>query len=210
MAVNAARQIEAGSESRSGCQAARVTAGQINDVLQRNHVLYDRNGDEHYDIISALHKSIRGSDDNAALYWLARMLEGGENPLYVARRLVRIASEDIGLADSTALTKATAAYQSCHFIGMPECDVILAHLVVYLARAPKSVEVYKAYKAAKNLVKDWKGPLPAVPLHLRNAPTKLMKKLDYGKGYKYNPDFDEPVDQDYLPQQLIGINLFSD
>ncbi|XP_067856355.1 ATPase WRNIP1 isoform X2 [Heptranchias perlo] len=157
----------------------------IKEGLQRSHILYDRAGEEHYNCISALHKTMRASDEKSALYWLARMLEGGEDPLYVARRLVRFASEDVGLADPLALTQAVSAYQGCHFIGMPECEVILAQCVVYLARAPKSVEVYMAYEAVKESVRNHKGPLPSVPLQLRNAPTKLMKDLGYGKGYKY-------------------------
>ncbi|XP_059801290.1 ATPase WRNIP1 [Hypanus sabinus] len=161
---------------------------QIKEGLQRSHLLYDRAGEEHYNCISALHKTMRASDEKSALYWLARMLEGGEDPLYVARRLIRFASEDIGLADPLALTQAVSAYQGCHFIGMPECEVILAQCVAYLARAPKSVEIYRAYEAIKESVRNHKGPLPSVPLHLRNAPTKLMKDLGYGKGYKYPPD----------------------
>lgn len=157
----------------------------IKEGLQRSHLLYDRAGEEHYNCISALHKTMRASDEKSALYWLARMLEGGEDPLYVARRLIRFASEDIGLADPLALTQAVSAYQGCHFIGMPECEVILAQCVVYLARAPKSTEIYMAYGAVKESVRNHKGPLPSVPLHLRNAPTKLMKDLGYGKGYKY-------------------------
>ncbi|XP_051872838.1 ATPase WRNIP1 [Pristis pectinata] len=161
---------------------------QIKEGLQRSHLLYDRAGEEHYNCISALHKTMRASDENSALYWLARMLEGGEDPLYIARRLIRFASEDIGLADPLALTQAVSAYQGCHFIGMPECEVILAQCVAYLARAPKSVEIYRAYEAVKESVRNHKGPLPPVPLHLRNAPTKLMKDLGYGKGYKYPPN----------------------
>ncbi|XP_060705821.1 ATPase WRNIP1 [Hemiscyllium ocellatum] len=157
----------------------------IKEGLQRSHILYDRAGEEHYNCISALHKTMRASDEKAALYWLARMLEGGEDPLYVARRLVRFASEDVGLADPLALTQAVSAYQGCHFIGMPECEVILAQCVTYLSRAPKSVEVYMAYDAVKESLRNHKGPLPSVPLHLRNAPTKLMKDLGYGKDYKY-------------------------
>ncbi|XP_069766007.1 ATPase WRNIP1 [Narcine bancroftii] len=157
----------------------------IKEGLQRSHLLYDRAGEEHYNCISALHKTMRASDEKSALYWLARMLEGGEDPLYIARRLIRFASEDVGIADPLALTQAVSAYQGCHFIGMPECEVILAQCVVYLARAPKSVEVYMAYGAVKESVRNHKGPLPSVPLHLRNAPTKLMKDLGYGKGYKY-------------------------
>ncbi|XP_071088169.1 ATPase WRNIP1-like [Haliotis cracherodii] len=186
-----------------------INTDHVKEGLQRSHVLYDRTGEEHYNIISAMHKSIRGSDANAALYWLARMLEGGENPLYVARRLVRLASEDVGLADPLALNQAVAAYQACHFIGMPECDVILAQCVVYLARAPKSAAMYLAYKNAKSCVREHQGPLPSVPLHLRNAPTKLMKSLNYGKGYKYNPAFSEPVDQEYFPEELRGTDFFT-
>ncbi|XP_061179713.1 ATPase WRNIP1-like [Saccostrea echinata] len=186
-----------------------VTVDDIREVLQRAHVLYDRAGDEHYNIISALHKSIRGSSESAALYWLARMLEGGEDPRYIARRLIRIASEDIGLSDPQALNQAVSAYQACHFVGMPECDVNLAQCVVYLARAPKEVEVYQAYSKAKNSVVNHKGPLPSVPLHLRNASNKVLKSLGYGKGYKYNPDYEGPVEQEYFPPELKGTDFFS-
>ncbi|KAJ7338474.1 hypothetical protein JRQ81_012356 [Phrynocephalus forsythii] len=186
-----------------------ITEDHVKEGLQRSHILYDRAGEEHYNCISALHKSMRGSDENASLYWLARMLEGGEDPLYVARRLVRFASEDIGLADPLALTQAVAAYQGCHFIGMPECEVLLAQCVVYLARAPKSIEVYSAYSNVKACLRNHQGPLPPVPLHLRNAPTRLMKDIGYGKGYKYNPMYKEPVQQDYLPEELKGVNFFT-
>lgn len=182
----------------------------VKEGLQRSHILYDRAGEEHYNCISALHKSMRGSDENASLYWLARMLEGGEDPLYVARRLVRFASEDIGLADPLALTQAVAAYQGCHFIGMPECEVLLAQCVVYFARAPKSIEVYNAYSNVKACLRNHQGPLPPVPLHLRNAPTRLMKDIGYGKGYKYNPMYKEPVEQEYLPEELKGIDFFKE
>ncbi|XP_040840037.1 ATPase WRNIP1 isoform X2 [Ochotona curzoniae] len=185
-----------------------VTENDVKEGLQRSHILYDRAGEEHYNCISALHKAMRGSDQNASLYWLARMLEGGEDPLYVARRLVRFASEDIGLADPSALTQAVAAYQGCHFIGMPECEVLLAQCVVYFARAPKSIEVYSAYNNVKACLRNHQGPLPPVPLHLRNAPTRLMKDLGYGKGYKYNPMYSEPVDQEYLPEELRGVDFF--
>nr|XP_056710958.1 ATPase WRNIP1 [Euleptes europaea] len=185
-----------------------ITEDHVKEGLQRSHILYDRAGEEHYNCISALHKSMRGSDENASLYWLARMLEGGEDPLYVARRLVRFASEDIGLADPLALTQAVAAYQGCHFIGMPECEVILAQCVIYFARAPKSIEVYSAYSNVKTCLRNHEGPLPPVPLHLRNAPTRLMKDIGYGKGYKYNPVYKEPVDQEYLPEELKGVNFF--
>ncbi|XP_066578777.1 ATPase WRNIP1 [Amia ocellicauda] len=186
-----------------------VNEDHVKEGLQRSHILYDRAGEEHYNCISALHKSMRGSHENAALYWLGRMLEGGEDPLYVARRLVRFASEDVGLSDPLALTQAVSAFQACHFIGMPECEVILAQCAVYLARAPKSIEIYKAYDSVKACLRNHKGPLPSVPLHLRNAPTKLMKSLDYGKGYKYNPAFSGPVEQEYLPDELRGVNFFN-
>ncbi|KAI8881193.1 P-loop containing nucleoside triphosphate hydrolase protein [Backusella circina FSU 941] len=177
----------------------------IKGAFQKSHLLYDRNGEEHYNIISALHKSIRGSDADGALYWLGRMLEAGEDPLYVARRLVRCASEDIGLADNTALPLAMAAYNACEKIGMPECDTILAHLVVHLAETKKSVRSYKAYNLVKQTIQA--GNAYPVPMHIRNAPTRLMKNLGYGKDYKYNPDYDEPVDQTYLPDELKDIQF---
>ncbi|CEG64264.1 Putative ATPase [Rhizopus microsporus] len=187
---------------------SQLTAETVKGAFQKSHLLYDRNGDQHYDIISALHKSIRGSDPNAALYWLGRMLEAGEDPLYVARRLIRCASEDIGLADNSALPLAVAAYQACERIGMPECDTILAHLVVHLAETKKSVRTYKAYNLVKETIRQ--KPAYPVPLHIRNAPTKLMKDLNYGKGYKYNPDYDEPVDQTYLPEELKDIRFLKE
>lgn len=174
----------------------------IKEAFQKSYLFYDKGGEEHYNIISALHKSMRGSDPDAALYWLARMLEAGEDPLYVARRLVRFASEDIGLANSRALEQAVAAYQACHFLGMPECNVILAQTVVYMAKCKKSNELYIAYgKAAKDVCQH--GNLP-VPLHIRNAPTKLMKELGYGKDYKYSPEYDYKEEQEYLPDKLKG------
>lgn len=179
-----------------------ITLDNLRAALQRTHVLYDKTGEEHYNIISALHKSLRGSDADAALYWLGRMLEAGEDPLYVARRLVRFASEDIGLADPQALLQAVAGYQAAHFIGMPECNVILAQVVVYLAKAPKSNALYTAYNAVRDDIR--RLPNEPVPLHIRNAPTDLMKDLGYGKGYKYNPDFKGPVEQDHLPEKLKG------
>ncbi len=180
--------------------SAEITLEHIKEAFQKSYLLYDKDGEEHYNIISALHKSMRGSDGDAALYWLARMLEAGEDPLYVARRLVRFASEDIGLANSRALEQAVAAYQACHFLGMPECNVILAQTVVYMAKCEKSNDLYTAYKAAARDVKEL-GNLP-VPLHIRNAPTKLMTDLGYGKGYKYSPDYGYKEDQDYLPDEL--------
>jgi len=177
-----------------------LTIDRIKEAFQRSFLLYDKDGEEHYNIISALHKSMRGSDPDAALYWLARMLESGEDPLYVARRLVRFASEDIGLANSRALEQAVAAYQACHSMGMPECNLVLAQAVVYMAKCQKSNELYTAYGQAAADVKDY-GNLP-VPMHIRNAPTKLMKELGYGKDYKYSPEYNYQEKQDYLPDKL--------
>ncbi len=174
----------------------------IKEALQKTHLLYDRAGEEHYNIISALHKSLRGGDADAALYWLGRMIEAGEDPLYVARRLIRFASEDIGLADPQALVQAVAAYQACHFIGLPECNVNLAQAVAYLARAPKSNELYRAYGEVQKDIKETEAE--PVPIHLRNAPTKLMKDLGYGRDYKYSPSYNYEEEQDYLPAKLRG------
>lgn len=171
----------------------------IMQVLQKTHIMYDQTGEEHYNIISALHKSMRGGDADAALYWLARMLEGGEDPLYVARRLVRFASEDVGLANNTALLVANAAFDACHKLGMPECAVHLAQCVIYLAKSKKDVTAYLAYSQAKRDVMEY-GNLP-VPLHIRNAPTKLMQDLGYGKGYKYTP-LEDSSEQEYFPEEL--------
>lgn len=181
----------------------------IEEAIQRAHLLYDKGGEEHYNIISALHKSMRGGDADAALYWLGRMLEGGEDPLYVARRLVRFASEDIGIANSFALPQATAAYDACHYIGMPECSVNLAQAVVYMAKSKKSNKLYEAYLKVQKDISDY--PNEPVPLHLRNAPTKLMKNLGYGKNYKYTPKFENPEDakQEYLPKKLKGRKYLS-
>jgi putative ATPase len=180
----------------------KITKDLIKEALQRINVLYDKNGEEHYNIISALHKSLRGSDENAALYWLARMVESGEDPLYIARRLVRFASEDIGLANSQALEQAVAGYEACHFIGYPECNVILAQVVVYLAKCKKSNAIYVAYAEASRDAREL-GNLP-VPLHLRNAPTKFMKDIGYSQGYKYSPEYDYKEDQEYMPDKLKG------
>ena len=182
-------------------QRAVVTEELVKKVLQKSHLLYDKSGEEHYNIISALHKSMRGGDADAAIYWLARMVEGGEDPLYIARRLVRFASEDIGLANNTALLLANAVFDACHKLGYPECNVHLAQCVVYLAKSKKSVAAYLAYGKAKEDVEKW-GNLP-VPLHIRNAPTKLMKDLKYGKGYKYTP-MEDSSEQEYLPKELKG------
>ncbi len=181
----------------------RITLALAQDVIQRKFLLYDKAGEEHYNLISALHKSLRDSDPDAALYWLARMLEAGEDPLYIARRLVRFASEDIGLANPNALLIANAAKEAVHFIGMPEGNTALAQAVIYLALAPKSNAVYRAYTLAKN---DALNSLTEpVPLHLRNPVTPLMEEFGYGKGYKYAHDFpDAQVDQEHFPESLKG------
>ena len=168
-----------------------VTEEVLEQCISRKSLLYDKNGEEHYNLISALHKSMRNSDPDAALYWLSRMLEAGEDPLYVARRLIRFASEDIGMADSQALSLAVAAYQACHFNGMPECNVNLAHTVIYLALAPKSNSAYIGYETCK---KDALETLAEpVPLVIRNAPTGLMKDLHYGEGYQYAHDKQDKI-----------------
>ena len=180
-----------------------ITLKIIEEVVQKRCLRYDKTGEEHYNIISALHKSMRDSDPDAAIYWVARMLEAGENPLYVARRLVRFASEDIGNADPQALQVAVAAMQAVHFLGMPEGNLALAQTATYLACAPKSNALYKGYKLTQEDIKRW-GPLP-VPLVIRNAPTTLMKNLDYGKGYKYAHNFkDGYIVQEHLPKELKG------
>lgn len=172
-------------------EGIRVTDEGLEQCISRKSLLYDKNGEEHYNLISALHKSMRNSDPDAAIYWMCRMLEGGENPLYIARRLIRFASEDVGMADSHALPLAVAAYQACHFLGMPECDVHLTHAVTYLAMAPKSNSLYMACEMCKQDVKDLRAE--PVPLQLRNAPTKLMKDLEYGRGYEYAHDTQEKL-----------------
>ncbi len=199
-----ALELSVGSAKPTEDGKIAIDADQIKQALQRTHLLYDRAGEEHYNIISALHKSMRGNNADAALYWLGRMLEAGEDPLYVARRLVRFASEDIGLADPQALPQAVAAYQAAHFIGLPECNVILAQCVAYLARAKKSNALYVAYQNVQRDIRE--QPADPVPIHLRNAPTALMKNLGYGKDYKYTPDYADPKDaaQDYLPPRLKG------
>ena len=173
----------------------------IEDSLNRKNLMYDKNGDEHYNIISALHKSMRNSDPNAAVYWLARMLEAGEDPIYIARRITRFASEDIGLADTNALNVAVNVYHACHFIGMPECNVHLTEAVIYMSLAPKSNSCYMAYMEAS---KDAKTMLAEpVPLVIRNAPTKLMENLHYGEGYQYAHDTkDKLTTMDCLPPSL--------
>lgn len=185
----------------------KVTAERVLSALQKSHLLYDSSGDGHYDTISALHKSIRGGDADAAIYWMGRMLFAGEDPLFIVRRLIRCASEDIGLADPQALVLATSTWNACQYIGMPECGVCIAQLVTYLARAPKSIEVYKALgKVREAVTTEIAYP---VPLHLRNAPTGLMKDLGYGAGYKYTPDFaPEDAHQEYFPPEMKGRKFF--
>ncbi|MFA6995022.1 MAG: replication-associated recombination protein A [Patescibacteria group bacterium] len=179
----------------------KITATLIKDIINKPNLLYDKNGEEHYNLISALHKSMRGGQADAAVYYLVRMIEAGEDPLYIARRLIRFASEDVGVANNSALILATAAYDACQRIGLPECGVNLAHCVIYLAKSAKSISAYAAYNRAKQEV-ETSGNLP-VPLHLRNAPTKLMKELNYGKGYKYTP-LEDDSNQEYMPNELKG------
>ena len=186
-------------------EAGRLVVNEevLAECMNRRSLLYDKNGEEHYNLISALHKSMRNSDPDAAVYWMYRMLDGGENPLYIARRLVRFASEDIGMADSNALQVAISVYQACHFLGMPECDVHLAHAVVYLSMAPKSNALYRACLSVKDDIKQM--PAEPVPLQICNAPTKLMEELDYGKGYIYAHDTEEKLSaMQCLPDSLKG------
>ena len=184
-----------------------VTTDILEQCISKKSLLYDKNGEEHYNLISALHKSMRNSDPDAAVYWLARMLEAGEDPLYVARRVIRFSSEDVGLADPHAMEIAVAAYQACHFIGMPECSVNLTHAVIYMSMAPKSNALDVAYmEAREDALKQLAEP---VPLVIRNAPTKLMKELDYGKGYQYAPDTEEKItNMQCLPDSLVGTEYY--
>ena len=184
-----------------------ITDKEVMDVLQKKAAAYDKGGEQHYDIISAFIKSMRGSDPNAAVYWMARMLEGGEDPKFIARRMLILASEDIGNANPNALLLATACFQAVTMIGMPESRIILSQTAVYLASSPKSNASYEAIGNAAELVKKT-GDLP-VPLHLRNAPTRLMKDLDYGKGYKYAHSFENNfAEQEYLPEKISGSKLY--
>jgi putative ATPase len=205
---------QVGKETTAEDAAIQITLPLIEEVMQHRALLYDKGGDQHYDTISALHKSLRGSDPDASLYWLARMLEAGEDPLYIVRRLIRFASEDVGLADSQALVVCVAAQQAVHFIGLPEGKLALAQAVVYLATAPKSNALYEAYSRVQEDVRQTRND--PVPLQIRNAPTRLMQNLDYGKDYKYAHDYykDMQIDdperppatqlQDYLPESLQG------
>ena len=198
VAAAVARAAEAGAP-----EPARLDLALAADAMQRRALVYDKDGEEHYNLISALHKSMRNSDPDAAVYWLARMVEAGEDPLYIARRLVRFASEDVGNADPQALALTVAAKDAVHFMGMPEANTALAQATVYLASAPKSNAVYTAYtQAAADAHREVADP---VPLHLRNAPTRLMKQLDYGKGYQYAHDEPDAVAaMDCLPPSLEG------
>jgi putative ATPase len=199
LAVSGAPRIR----DKAGDERGWVDLPLVQQTMQRRTLLYDKAGEDHYNLISALHKSMRNSDPDASIYWLARMVESGEDPLYIARRLVRFASEDIGIADPQALSIAVAAKDAVHFIGMPEGNTALAQAVIYLATAPKSNAVYRAYEnAAEDATKDVAEP---VPLHLRNAPTPLMRELDYGKGYRYAHDEPEAIsDMECLPPALQG------
>ena len=183
------------------------TDDRVMNIAQKKIALYDKQGEQHYDIISAFIKSMRGSDPNGAVYWLARMIEGGEDPLFIARRMVILASEDIGNANPTALVLANTCFQSVHNIGYPECRIILSQTVTYLASSPKSNASYMAIEDAMSLVNKT-GDLP-VPLHLRNAPTKLMKDIGYGKDYKYGHSYEKNfTEQEYLPEKIIGTKLY--
>jgi putative ATPase len=177
------------------------------EALQHRFAVYDKGGEEHFNLISALHKAVRGSDPDGALYWLARMLDGGDDPLYIARRVVRMASEDVGLADPQALSVAIAARDAYHFLGAPEGELALAQAVLYLATAPKSNRAYEAWSAVRRRARE--TPSAPVPLHIRNAPTELMKDLGYGAGYRYDPAEEEGVaDQEYLPDALRGERFY--
>jgi putative ATPase len=184
-----------------------ISLSLVEEALQRKALVYDKAGEEHYNLISALHKSLRGSDPDAALYWLARMLAAGEDPLYLARRMVRFAVEDVGLADPQALSLTVAAKEAYHFLGSPEGELALVQAVIYLATAPKSNALYRAYKVVQKEIEKTQS-LP-VPLHLRNAPTSLMKGLGYGKGYRYAHDYPEAlVAQENLPEELSGRSYY--
>jgi putative ATPase len=186
--------------------SVEITNELVHKVLQKT-ILYDKNAEQHYDVISAFIKSVRGSDIEAALYWLAVMLKGGEDPLFIARRLIILASEDIGLANPNALLLANACFDAVHKIGMPEARIILSEVTIYLAQSPKSNSAYLAIDNALEFIE--KNGIQPVPLHLRNAPTKLMKELNYGLGYKYPHDYpNHYVEQNYLPEKLIGIKFF--
>ncbi|HKG94570.1 MAG TPA: replication-associated recombination protein A [Gemmatimonadaceae bacterium] len=197
--------LEAAAEFVGG--GGRISVESVREAMQKRFARYDKSGEEHYNLISAYHKALRGSDPQGALYWLARMIEGGEDPLYIARRMVRFAVEDVGLADPTALSLSIAARDAFHFLGSPEGDLALAEAAVYLATAPKSNRVYEAWKEALDMARE--TPADPVPLHIRNAPTGLMKELGYGKGYQYAHAVPEAyIPQEYLPDRLLGRVLY--
>ena len=199
--------LEAASEFVTGGAGGGITAAVVADALQKRFAKYDKGGEEHYNLISALHKAMRGSDPDGSLYWLARMIDGGEDPLYIARRVVRAASEDVGLADPRALTVALAAKDTLHFLGQPEGELALAEAVVYIATAPKSNRIYEAWGRALEAARE--HPAEGVPLHIRNAPTELMKELGYGKGYEYAHAVPEGyTPQEYLPPALSGAKFY--
>ena len=192
---------------KNGTKKIEITNDKVEEIIQQNLVRYDKTGEQHYDIISAFIKSMRGSDPNAAVYYLARMVEGGEDPKFIARRMLIFSSEDIGLANPTALVMANACFDAVTKIGYPECDIILSQTVIYLATSPKSNSGYKAIRNTRQIVRET-GDL-SVPLHLRNAPTKLMQQLDYGKDYKYAHGFQGNfVKQEFLPKELSGKKLY--
>ena len=204
----AASLIVKSSDAPANDKSKRISLAELERVLQKKALVYDKSGEEHYNVISAFHKSLRGSDPDAALYWLERMLAAGEDPFYIARRMVRFASEDVGNADPQALTMAMSAMEAFKFLGHPEGELALAQAVVYLATAPKSNRIYSAYSKVQDVVRK-SGSLP-VPLHIRNAPTQLMKNLGYGKEYKYAHNYkDAIVAQDYLPENLKGTLFYS-
>jgi putative ATPase len=200
--------LEAAAEYLTGVPEPRcVTSSIVADALQKRFARYDKGGEEHFNLISALHKAMRGSDPDGALYWLARMIDGGEDPLYIARRVVRAASEDVGLADPRALSVALAAKEAIHFLGQPEGELALAEAVVYIATAPKSNRIYGAWQRALAAARE--HPAEGVPLHIRNAPTGLMKELGYGAGYSYAHDAAEGfTPQEYLPGVLRGTTFY--
>ena len=206
--LEAAAQLARGAHpSAPGAMPAQLTAPIVREALQWRAARYDKSGEEHYNLISAYHKSLRGSDPNGALYWLARMIDGGEDPMYIARRTVRFATEDVGLADPRALEVAIAARDAFHFLGSPEGELALAAAAVYLATAPKSNRVYEAWSAAQDAAR--RTPAASVPKHIANAPTKLMKDLGYGAGYKYAHDVPQGyLPQEYLPDEVKGASFY--
>ena len=217
-ALNVLELAVQGNSEASGNEMVHITIQMVEDAMQHRALQYDKVGEQHYDMISALHKSVRGSDPDGSLYWLVRMLEGGEDPLYLIRRMIRMASEDIGMADPQALVVCTAAQQAVHFVGMPEAGVILAQAAVYLATAPKSAAVYAAYNRIQAELKS--GPNDPVPLWIRNAPTRMMKNMGYGEDYKYSHDYYKDMEsedperppaaklQEYLPERMVGQRFY--